>query len=253
MSITPVASTINSCIKIQPKVSAKLDSGATKHFFKKEHLQFLKNVQKISNGPLAHLPNGTVVKATYEGTITFLFPMLEKSSKVLVFPHLTNESLVSIGQLCDDGCIVIFTKHRAYVTKNGTLLNIGTRNNFDGLWDIAIDSKTTQPHTTIKNKANYIIKKKKTKHDLASYYHASLFSPTISTLMSAITKGNLLSWPGIDELSFHKLLETTAATELGHLNQERKNLRSTKDFDTTQQNYFPTNKYKNKRLFCAMF
>ena len=46
MSITPVASTINSCIKIQPKVSAKLDSGATKHFFKKEHLQFLKKCPK---------------------------------------------------------------------------------------------------------------------------------------------------------------------------------------------------------------
>ena len=46
--------------------------------------------------------------------------------------------------------------------------------------------------------------------------------------MTAIRKVNLITWPGIDQLEFNKILETTIATELGHLNQERENLRSTK-------------------------
>ena len=37
----------------------------------------------------------------------------------------------------------------------------------------------------------------------------------------------------MNQLNFDKLLNTTIATELGHLNQERKNLRSTKSANTT--------------------
>ena len=101
---------------------------------------------------------------------------------------------------------------------------------------------------------NYIIKKKKTKHNLAAYYHASLSPPTVSTLIMAIKKGNLLSWPGIDQLAFHKLLDTTVATELGHLNQERKNLCSTKEFHSMQQDYFPSKiDSKTKNYFTQCF
>ena len=41
-------------------------------------------------------------------------------------------------------------------------------------------------------------------------------------------KGNFITWPGIESLNFQKLLGTTVASELGHLDQECKNLRSTK-------------------------
>ena len=47
----------------------KLDSGATKHFFRKDHLRFLSNIKSLKNGPTATLPNGHIVQATHEGTI----------------------------------------------------------------------------------------------------------------------------------------------------------------------------------------
>ena len=240
MSITPVASLNNSSFQ-NTTYKAKLDSGATKHFFKKEHLQFLHNIKSLTDGPVAHLPNGITVKTTHEGTVNFASPMLQKSSKVLVFPNLINKSLVSIGQLFDDGCIMFFTKQNAYITKNGKLLITGQRNTFDGLWDISLQSNATQqPMFLEQYTMNYIIKKKKTKHELASYYHVSLFPPTISTLMLAIKKGDLITWQGIDQLAFGKLLETTMATELGHLNQERKNLCSAKFTSISQNDYFPS-------------
>ena len=44
----------------------------------------------------------------------------------------------------------------------------------------------------------------------------------------AVNKGNFITWPGIDDLKFKKLLESPIATTLGHLDQERSNLQSTK-------------------------
>ena len=76
--------------------------------------------------------------------------MSYKASKVFVFPNLTNESLVSIGQLYDDRCIIFFTKHNTFITKNGELITTGWRNNFDALWDVTLHVETTQQPTNIK-------------------------------------------------------------------------------------------------------
>ena len=83
-------------------------------------------------------------------------------------------------------------------------------------------------------KTNYIITKNKTKTELAQYLHATAFSPSISTLQRAIQNGNFVSWPGIHQLNFDKLLKTTIAVEKGHMDQERKNLRTTQIDDITE-------------------
>ena len=91
---------------------------------------------------------------------------------------------------------------------------------------------------------NYIIHSDKSKLDLAKYYHACCFSPCLSTLTTAIQKGNFLSWPGIQSLNFKKILKTTSATEKGHLEQEKANLQSTK-LDK-YNDHFPTKQTKKR-------
>ena len=177
---------------------------------------------------MAQLPNNQVVQATHTGYLPIHKEITHKGSEVLIFPHLTNESLISVGQLCDDGCIVFFTKNDFAVLKNNRLLFKGLRNKQDGLWDFNSTSLPKTPH-----QVNYIIKKNATQQQLAQYYHATLFSPVVSTLETAIKKGNLITWPGIQTLSFFTIIDTTIATELGHLDQERRNLRSTKIIDNT--------------------
>ena len=103
-----------------------------------------------------------------------------------------------------------------FVIKNGQNLLHGSRNNSDGLWDYQPNKKKSE------KVMNYIITKDKTKLDLASYYHASLFSPSISTFVKAINNRNLLTWPGLTSLNFNELIGTSLATELGHLDQARK-------------------------------
>ena len=193
----------------------KADSGATTTYLKKEHAKFLRNLQSLQNGPKAVLPNNTTIAAAAQGDLP-LHPYL--TPKALIYPQLKSESLLSIGQLCDDGCTAVFDKENLNIYKQNELVLKGNRNKQDGLWDV--------PFPVLK--ANYIIQKDKSKHDLGQYLHGCAFSPVISTFQMAINKGNFITWPGIDDLKFKKLLESPIATTLGHLDQERSNLQSTK-------------------------
>ena len=78
----------------------------------------------------------------------------------LIFPELQSESLVSIGQVCDNGCIALFDDKVLKVYRNDTVIqeflstikgdNLvleGNRNNRDGLYDAPFP----------KVKVNYIV------------------------------------------------------------------------------------------------
>ena len=170
----------------------KADSGASRTYLKEAHKDFLKKHQSLRHGPAATLPDGTQINATSQGNLP-LHTSLD--IQALVYPHLTNESLLSIGQLCNQGCIAIFEKEHLYIMKNGKLILKGVRNLQDGLWDVPFQENKID---TI----NYIINKDQSKTDLAQYLHACAFSPVISTFQDCIKKGNFISWPGIDNISF---------------------------------------------------
>jgi hypothetical protein len=63
--------------------------------------------------------------------------------------------------------------------------------------------------------------------DLINYLHGACLSPVKSTLITAIKNGNFLSWPGLTEHDVEKYLSKSTATTKGHLNQQRKNTRTT--------------------------
>ena len=87
-------------------------------------------------------------------------------------------------------------------------------------------------------RANAIIRQDKTKYELASYLHACAFSPSISTFQKAIRRGHFITWPGIENINFEKILRATIPSAKGHLDQERKNLQSTKS--TTDEDLNPS-------------
>ena len=196
----------------------KADLGASKTYLQVKHQQYLHDQQVLSNGPQATLPNNSKIRASVQGKLP-LNPNV--TLQALVYPHLLNESLLSIGQLCDEGCIAIFDKHNLSILKNGHIILSGKRNWSDGLWDVPFT-------TTGSQKINYIISRDRNKTELAQYLHGCAFSPVISTFQQCINNGNFITWPGIDDLNFKKLIDHTEATIKGHLDQERKNIQSTK-------------------------
>ena len=182
------------------------------------------DIVPLTNGPKTTLPNDGVIQVSCEGYL--LFDKLSKhASKAFIYLNLSNESLLSIWHFCDNDCIAVFTKSRVYIIKDNDLVVEGFWNTTDGLWDIKLPSSPTKwtPLSPKTPQINYIITKDKSKSELAQYFLATVFSPTISTFTYAINNGNFVTWPGISELNFKKILGTAISIEKGHIDQERKN------------------------------
>ena len=213
---------------------AKADTGATKHYIKCEDESILTDIQPVVNGPEVKQPDCTTLKITKRGFLPFHPSLTNTATQASVLPKLRSSSLVAIGQLCDDNCVAVFDKKSLSVYKNNKIILKGTRNHFDGLWDIIIPFKRTIPKMPTltpqpSQHINIIIRKQQTKHKMAEYFLACAFNTPIDTFQKAKLKGNLHSWPGIDELNFRKLLDINEATAKGHMHQERQNLQSTKN------------------------
>ena len=141
-----------------------------------------------------------------------------------IFPTLTSANLLSIGQLCDDNCIATFTKNKLKITKNNQTILEGERNNGNGMWYIPIQSSQLTEPTPSAN----VITKLHPASELIQFLHAAAFSPCPSTWIKAVEKGFFSTWPGVTKEAINKFLPKSIHTSMGHLDQERKNLRSTR-------------------------
>ena len=101
-----------------------------------------------------------------------------------ILPNLKNESLLSVGQLCDHNCIILFGKYFCGIRHKNELILQGKRNFSDGLYDVPLPSHNSLPTTSnnVNLKINYVTKHDKTKLEMAQFLHAALFSPYIKTI-----------------------------------------------------------------------
>ena len=72
-----------------------------------------------------------------------------------------------------------------------------------------------------------------TQKDLVQYLHRAAFPLVLSTWIADIDNGFFATWPGLTSDLANKQLPTSMATAKGHLRQEQKNLRSTKQPPTS--------------------
>jgi hypothetical protein len=139
-----------------------------------------------------------------------------------ILPGLVHNSLISVGQLCDNGCSVTFTQDQVTVSKNEKCVMYGSRDPKSRLWRVDLKQRfeTNQVqcnHAHVNN----------TQKDLITYLRAACFSPVKSTWITAIKNGNFSSWPGLTENAVEKHLSKSTSTTKGHLNQQRQNARTT--------------------------
>jgi hypothetical protein len=146
------------------------------------------------------------------------------ASKAHVLPGMANHSLLSVGQLCDEGYIVTFKQAAVTICDSGnSQILSGPQNLNTRLW--RIDLKQTNNHTPEPTENNvYELHNTGT---LVHYLHKALFSPTKSAMLQAVKDGHLITWPGLTEDAINKNLKLTPDTAMGHMNQLRQNIRST--------------------------
>ena len=67
----------------------------------------------------------------------------------------------------------------------------------------------------------------RTNHKLAQWYHATLFSPVKHTIIQAIKKGYLYTWPNLKRKIINKHLTPSMEKSRYHIHQTRKKFKST--------------------------
>jgi hypothetical protein len=137
---------------------------------------------------------------------------------------MANHSLLSVGQLTNEGYTVTF-RNASVTICNSQVLQIlkGARDLDTGLWRINLRKEHQQPQLAVVNKVYEL----SNTGALVNYLHKAMFSPTKSDFLQAVKNGHLVTWPGLMKKSINKHLKLTPATTMGNMNQRRQNIRST--------------------------
>jgi hypothetical protein len=137
---------------------------------------------------------------------------------------LVHNSLISAGQLCDNGCNVIFTREHVEVTKDGQCVMPGLRDPQSRLWRVNLKKDTKQVYKAECNHAHENSNQK----ELINYLHAACFSPVKSTWIKAINNEIFTSWPELMEqlVEKHVSKSTSTVKVKVHIHQQRMHARS---------------------------
>ena len=111
--------------------TAIADTGASSHYIRPNDPHVKTNIpqQPITVG----LPNGAQLTSTNDGCHLAIPQLPSNAREAHIIPGLTHSSLISIGKLCDSGCIATFNQRDVKITKNNELLLTGNRDHHTGL------------------------------------------------------------------------------------------------------------------------
>jgi hypothetical protein len=122
---------------------------------------------------------------------------------------MAHHSLLSVGQLCNEGYIVTFWRETITIcnAENSNLLS-GSRDDTTGLWCINLKQANKHIPDPIANSVYEL-------HNTGAFVHylnKALFSPTKAAMLQAVKYGHLITWPGLTEAAINKHLKLTPAT-----------------------------------------
>ena len=213
-----LTSTVHPPICTNLGVGAIADSGASRHYLMKSDENHCTDLKRITNGPCVKMPNNQFIRGTHSMQLRLHPSLSSEAQRAHSFDHLKSGSLLSIGQLCDDDCVAIFTKYDLRVMKDGTMIIKGHRNKSNGLWHVPLGTpKVPALQYPASEECHSAIYSQNTKADLAGFIHACLFSPAPSTLLRAIRNGHLTTFPGLYPELISKHLPKSLATSTGHM------------------------------------
>ncbi|KAI2488787.1 hypothetical protein MHU86_25841 [Fragilaria crotonensis] len=153
--------------------------------------------------------------------------------RVHIVPALQTASLLSMGQLCDAGCIVTFDAKIVTVHLDDELILTGARTPTTGLWHLNLvapldphDMPVVDAPPSLHN--SFAAVHSATPAELVAFAHAALFSPAISTLRRALINGYLPHFMGLTAQTLAKHPPNSVAMVKGHMDQTRQHKNSTK-------------------------
>ena len=162
------------------------DTGSTGHYISSTTPQSILS-DSSQTLPIVTLPDNSTIIASHASLLHLSPHLLQQATMTYSFPSI-GKPLVSIGKICDDDCVAIFTKHQCLILKDEHIdisqiahksFLTGPRDPTTKLWNFNLHQPCTgQAHTI------YEMKKKQLIH----FHHKALFSPTKHTWLQAIKK-----------------------------------------------------------------
>ncbi len=219
-----------------PTTEIMANTGATGHFIDGPTSKLpTKPITKSNPAIPVLLPNGQFMHS--KSTTTLPIPTLSPTStKAHVFHKLASGSLLSVGKICDENCTAVFTKKKMTIHKTNNIqistcappILTGTREApKQPLWSVKLPSTIPSAPTQRSHLANSVLHNPSIRNRVA-FYHAALFSPTISTWTKAVRLKQLSSWPELTMKQITKYAPNSIATIKGHQHRTRSNIQSTK-------------------------
>ena len=141
------------------------------------------------------MPDGHIIYSSH----TALLPqdtLPIKARQAQIFLDLKNKALLSIGMFCDNRCLALFDDKKVYILEKGTNKNIMhvTRDNKSTLYMVPLITKQNEDMTECKiPEASFSgsLYEAKSKTDLSTFLHLTLWSPCTSTMITTIKKNPL--------------------------------------------------------------
>ncbi len=94
---------LNSSVAHHTSIVLKANTGASKHSIQPNDAQLQQNINSDASPITVHLPNNDIITSTANGQLPF-GAIADVAKQAYILPSLTNSSLLSIGQLCNENC-----------------------------------------------------------------------------------------------------------------------------------------------------
>ena len=91
------------------------------HYFRSQDTTVLSNI-KEADGPTVKQPDNTEITTGGTGTVPLLAHLSTTAQSEMILPTLKSASLISMGQLCDDGCKVVLDESDLAVVKHNNVI-----------------------------------------------------------------------------------------------------------------------------------
>ena len=114
------------------------DSGASANYIHPSSKQYCNNITTVKKGPIVRVANGETITATKRVTIPLSRALSTRAQTGHILPNILTGNLLTIGQLCDDICLALFSKDTLQIFKHGQQVLTGYLNHTNGLWDVPI-------------------------------------------------------------------------------------------------------------------
>jgi hypothetical protein len=217
------------------------DSGADGHYISKRDRKLVGLPILRPSTKRVAVANGETSTAKHVTKLPFKH-LSAKASQVDSFDEFPS-SLMSVGKLSDNGTVSIFTKDGVTVHKeqdvlitcqgNPILIGIQDEHGRYRIPSLIQQRGQWQPCKPSK-KAGQTLRQANSVYDLLSikqaikWMHAICGYPVKSTWIKAVKAGNFVGWLLLTEKNINKYYPKTDETPKGHMNQQHKNVRSTK-------------------------